>query len=122
MSQSIKDVEKTWPAAADLSTKRYFIVKQNSSKQVALGAAATDSLIGVLQNKPKQGEGALVRFGGTSKVVASAAISVGARVTSTAAGKAVATTTTNDTVIGIALEAAGADGDIIEIQLVNFRY
>lgn len=122
MSQSIKDVERTWPAGADLSTKKYFLVKLNSTKQAILGAAATDSLIGVLQNKPKLAEAGLVRFGGTSKVVAGGAIAVGARVTTNAAGKAIATTTAADTVIGQAVEAAAADGDVIEIIMQNYKY
>ncbi len=122
MSQSIKDVERTWPAGADLTAKKYYLVKLNATKQAILGAVATDSLIGVIQNKPKITEGALIRFGGTSKVVAGAAIAVGARVTTNAAGQAIATTTIGDTVIGQAVEAAGALGDVIEIIMLNYKY
>lgn len=117
MSQSTLSSERSRAAGADLSTKQYYIVKQNSSAAIVLASLATDVIVGVLQNKPKSGEAALYRFGGTSKVVASAPISIGARVTSTSTGKAVATTTNKDVVIGTALEAAGADGDIIEIQM-----
>ncbi len=120
MSQSIKDFEKTFNAGEDLSSSKYLIVQLDASGNAEIGEGATDLLIGVLQNKPASGKPALVRFLGTTKVVASAAIAIGARVTSTSAGKAVTTTTDKDVVVGRALEAASADGDIIEILLGNY--
>jgi uncharacterized membrane protein YphA (DoxX/SURF4 family) len=122
MSQSIKDFERTGTAGEDMDTKQYYIVQQSATGDIEVGEGATDLLVGVLQNKPKSGEAALYRFAGTSKVVASAAIAIGAYVTTTALGKAVTTTTAGDVVIGRALEAAAADGDVIEIQLTHFRY
>lgn len=117
MSQSNLSGEITRSAAADLSTKKYYILKQDSSGNVAIATLATDPIVGVLQNKPKSGEDALYRFLGTTKVVAGAPISINDKVTTNSSGKAIATTTDKDTVIGLALEAAGADGDIIEIQM-----
>lgn len=117
MSQQIADFERTGTAGEDLSAKQYYIVQLDASGNIEVGEGATDLLVGVLQNKPESGEAALYRFLGTSKVVASAAIAIGAWVTSTAAGKAVTTTTDGDITIGRALEAASADGDIIEVQL-----
>lgn len=123
----------TLEASADLSTHRYKLVAVNGSGQVAL-AGAGDMAIGVLQNKPSaQGRSATVRVSGVSKVVAGAAVSAGAQVTSDANGKAVtATAATVDTttssasegvtasnVIGIALEAAGADGEVIPVALLH---
>lgn len=120
MSQSIKDFEKTGVAGEALTAKKYYIVQLAADGDVEVGESATDLLVGVLQNKPASGGAALYRFAGTSKVVASAAISIGDWVTTTSAGKAVATTTDKNVVIGRALEAATADGDIIEIQLSIF--
>jgi hypothetical protein len=118
MSQSVRDFERTFVAAADLSAKQFYIVKLDSSSNgIALSAAATDVHIGVLQNTPASGEAATVRFLGTSKVVAGAAITKGAYVAADSAGKAAATTTDKDNSIGVALEAAAADGDIIEVLL-----
>lgn len=117
MSQSVRDFEKTLKAGEDLSSKQFYIVQLDASGDVEVGEGATDLLVGVLQNKPESGQAATYRFGGTTKVVASAAIAIGAWVTSTAAGKAVTTTTDGDVVVGRALEAAAADGDIIEIQM-----
>lgn len=54
---------------------------------------------------------------GTQKMVAAAAISKGAYVYGAASGKVSSVANTN--VIGIAKEAASADGDIIEVQPVN---
>ena len=62
---------------------------------------------------------ATVQVYGTCKVVASAAISIGDKVTAAAGGKAVTTTTAGHIVRAIALEAAAADGDIIEVMLVG---
>lgn len=120
MSQSILSQELTKTASEDLSAKQYYIMQMDSSGDCEIGEGATDLLIGVLQNTPESGQAARVRFAGTSKVVASAAIAVGANVTTTNAGKAVTTTTDKDIVIGVALEAAAADGDIIEIMLCRF--
>lgn len=122
MSQSTNSNEKTFLASEDLSAKQFYIVQMDASGDAEVGEGATDLLIGVLQNTPASGQAARVRFAGTSKVVASDVIAIGAYVTSTAAGKAVTTTTQGDVVIGQALEAAAADGDIIEIMLSKFTY
>ena len=120
MSQQLADFERTGVAGEDLSSSRYFIVQLDSSGDVEIGEGATDLLVGVLQNKPESGENAIYRFLGTTKVVASAAIAIGAWVTAASDGEAVTTTTDKDVIIGRALEAAGAAGDIIEIQLSIF--
>ncbi|MCK4454537.1 DUF2190 family protein [Candidatus Parcubacteria bacterium] len=119
MSQSNMG-EKTKLASEDLSAKQYYFVQMDSSGDMEIGEGATDLLLGVLQDKPESGQAGTYRHEGTTKVVASGAIAIGADVTSDAAGKAVTTTTQGDKVKGIALEAAAADGDIIEIQLVHF--
>lgn len=117
MSQALKDFERTGTAGEDLSSSKYKIVQLDASGNIEIGEGATDLIVGVLQNKPESGGAALYRFAGTTKVVASAAIAVGAWVTSTATGTAVTTTTDGDIVIGRALEAAAAAGDIIEVQM-----
>lgn len=118
MSQRIKAFEKTFSAENDLSSLQYTLVKLGSSaNEVDSATDNQDTIVGVLENKPEAGEAASVQILGTSKVVASAAISRGDRVTATTGGKAVATTTDGDSVAGIALEAASAEDDIIEILL-----
>ena len=116
MSQSLNSTERTGNAGEDMSTKQYYIVQLDASGNIEVGEGATDLLVGVLQNKPASGEAALYRFAGTSKVIAGGTIGVGAMVTTDANGKAVATTTDGDIVIGRALVSA-VSGDIFEVQL-----
>lgn len=119
MAQSIRDFERSFTTgSASLATKQYYIVKQHTDGTVILAAAGTDALIGVVQNKPAVGDAALVRFNGTTKVVAGGTISVGAWVTSDASGKAVATTTDKNVALGRYLgTVSAASGDIIEVLL-----
>lgn len=116
MSQSINSMEKSLVCSEDLSAKQFYIVQQDANGLAEVGEGATDLLLGVLQNKPKSGETALVRFGWTTKVICGGTVAIGAWVTSDSNGKAVATTTDGDIVIGKALEA-GDSGDIIEVMM-----
>jgi hypothetical protein len=122
MSVSSPEFEKTFTCGAtSLADKQYYIVKQHTDGTMILGAAATDKIVGVLQNKPVVGAPALVRIGGTTKVIAGGAINPGAWVTTDNAGKAVATTTDKDVVLGKYLgTAAAAASDIIEVQVHIF--
>lgn len=118
MTQAVRDFERTFEAENDLSTKQYTIVELGAAdNQVDTCDAQGEKSVGVLQNDPGAGEAALVRFLGTTKVKAGAAITKGAFITTGAAGKAEAALT-GDYIIGRALEAAAADGDIIEMQLM----
>lgn len=121
MTQSVRDFERTFAAEADLSSSKYRFVKPGTNdNQIAAAAAATDTIIGVLQNKPQANEHANVRFLGTTKVEAGGAVTKGDYVTSDANGKAVVTTTEGNQLGGIALEATtNGDGDYIEVLLVT---
>lgn len=135
MSTLSKDCTlKTVPANADLSTKQYYCMKLSAGKAVICDAAG-ESVFGILQNAPAAANRAAeLAVSGVAKAIAGAAISQGAYVATDAAGKlktAVAgKTDTSDGgvaadpligshVIGKALSAAGADGDIIEVLLTN---
>jgi selenocysteine lyase/cysteine desulfurase len=117
MSQSVRAFEKSF--LADNAVTAYNVVKVTSTG-CDVATASSDAIIGVAQATCAAAEQAVVRFIGTTKVIASAAISAGAKLTATTAGKVVTTTTDHHNVIGIALEAAAADGDIIEALLVNY--
>lgn len=109
----------TLKAAADLSTKQHFFVKVTAAQSVNLCSAITDVAIGVLNNKPDAAnKAAEVDVSGTTKVVAGAAIAAGARVAPMASGKA-QTAASTQVPRGIALDAAAADGDVIEIFLID---
>lgn len=122
MTSAIRDFERSFvTGSASLATKQYYCVKQDTDGTVILAGANGTGLIGVVQNKPIIGAAALVRFLGTSKVVSSGVIAVGAWVTSAAGGTVVATTSDHDVVLGRYLgSAAAASGDIIEVQLGIF--
>jgi hypothetical protein len=107
-------------AASDLSavTSQYKVVRATSATQVDITTAATQPPLGILQNRPKLGEAAEVRVnsGSTTKAHAGAAITAGLEVMSDTSGRVIAATTTNE-VVGIALTAAGAAGDLIDLLL-----
>lgn len=119
MSQEHLVFTRSLKAGADLSSNQHYFVKQSSGQAVLCDTLGEKSE-GILNNAPESG--AMARIGqlGTAKVVASAAIAVDAWVTTNAAGKAVATTTAGHVVRGRAIEAASADGDIIQIELCLF--
>lgn len=121
MSQSLGVMfDMTAVANADLSLKTFFVLKLVTGGKVDL-AGAGERACGILQNKPKSGEGAAVRFTGTSKVVVDGTtpILVNDALKADANGKGVKTTSDGDEVFGFAMEASSADGDIIEVLLVN---
>lgn len=91
-------------------------VKLNSDGTVSV-AAATDAWIGISQEKIVVGNYGSVRLRnapGTFQVTASGAITVGAQLYPTASGKVDDAAGTGNFTGLIAMEAATADGDIIE--------
>jgi hypothetical protein len=118
MSQQIVLGKITLVAGEDLSDKMYYLVKLDSDGNAVL-CGSNEVAIGILDGKPKAGERSAVNILGTSQVVAGGEISVGSKVISDANGKAVALPTDAGTynVIGIALQSADSDGEIIEILI-----
>lgn len=105
-------------AGEAMTDKKHYIVQLDANGKIEVGEGATDLLVGVLQNTPAAGEQATYAYTGVAKVKAGGTVGVGAWVTSDTAGKAVATTTDGDIVIGRHIgTSAGADGDLIEVQL-----
>lgn len=93
---------------------------QLNSSGLILVAAATDPAIGVtVEAIPANGFGTVELFTapGTLIMLAGTAITRGARVFPAAAGKIAATGTTALNIV--ALEAAGADGDLIECAVIQ---
>ena len=115
----------SFKAAADYSDEQYYPVKLSAANTIATCSAVTDAVIGILQNKP-EAAGApsdvlLINGGGVSKVVCSGTIAAAGLVYvgSDGLGRApLSADNANVTVLGYAIEAAGASGDIISI-LVN---
>jgi hypothetical protein len=125
----------TLKAAADLSTKQYYAMKVSAANTVNVASAAGEPVIGFLQNKPSAAnEAATVAYTGRTKAVAGAAVAAGAYVkvlangkvddastamTADASGASATAATTGAHTIGIALTAASADGDVIEVLLTH---
>jgi hypothetical protein len=112
--------DETFKAAADLSTKQYFAVEMTAADTVNVTNAAADRALGILQDKPKTGEGGAVRLLGISEAVtdgSGTAIAVGDYVGPNNVGKMVKKATADFSVLGIALDASSADGTIIRVLL-----
>lgn len=99
----------------------YTIVKFSAAETVVAAAAVSDLLIGVSHDiAAASGERVDVALDGVAYVVAGAAVALGAQLTSDASGRAVTAAPaagTNNRVIGVALEAAAAAGDVIRVLL-----
>lgn len=110
-------IRETLRAAADLSGKQYHLLRLSAAEYTnqASNPGGTDNF-GVLLNKPLTNEAATVVLMGMGRVVAGAALAVGAMFTTNGSGRAV-TVTSGGYVFGRALEAAGADGDIVTAWL-----
>lgn len=118
--ENIRDTIEGLEAGADLSANQFHIVKLDASGNVVLGAASTDVVLGVLQNKPLLGEAVCVAKGGVSKVLCGAvSVAVGDLVASNASGLA-ATAGGGDNAVGIALEEADP-GQIFSVDLDRMK-
>lgn len=106
----------TAKASADLSAKQYHILRYTAEGEVniASNAAATAVLggIGVLQNKPANGQAATVGYFGESNVVAGGALTANTLISYNSSGRAAAAGS-GDIVVGRVLRAASQDGDQI---------
>jgi hypothetical protein len=108
-------VKVTLVAAADLSAKQYQFVKLDSAGKAVVVAANTDRPIGVLQNAPLEGQEAEVLVVGGTKLVAGEAVTEGAVISTTSAGKAdsiAVGSATTQYILGTALTEVAADGEI----------
>jgi hypothetical protein len=100
---------------------RYVFVEATAARQAnrVVTAPTTTALLGVMQNDPGIGEAMTIAYAGFSKVVAGAAISANAIITTQSGTGRAATVTSGDMAAGRALEAAGANGDVISAILFH---
>ena len=114
MAQSMPVLDKTFLAAGDLSAKQFHAVKMSADYTVTTSAANQVS-VGIQQDLPAAaGRGCRVRMLGTSKAVAGAAFAAGAKLTPNASGQLI-TATAGQNACAIALQAAAALNDIVEV-------
>lgn len=107
--QVIEGLEYAQNAGADLSAKLYYLCKIDTDGDIILAAAGTDHVFGVIREGNTADKPVTVQFGGIGKVIAGGTIVAGDRLTADANGKAVATTTAGNKVIGVALMSASAN-------------
>lgn len=102
-------------------TKHALVIKGTGANQVKMPTGAGGAVIGVAQHAAASGEQVSVAVLGPSMAVASAAVAIGAKVANAGTtGKTVtaaASAGANIDVVGTALTAAAADGDIHKINV-----
>lgn len=103
-------------AGAAITLRRFVKVDSSAAKQCIQAAAGTDMPIGVALQTVATGNDTPIQSFGIAQVEAGAAVALGVQVAADASGRAV-TVATGNTPGGIALEAAGAAGDIIAVLL-----
>jgi hypothetical protein len=107
-------------SGADYSASQYLFVTVASDGEIDPVGTAGLPALGVLYNAPQaKGIAAEVAIAGVAKVKAGAAFNAGVLIMSSAAGKAV-TATSGNRILGMAVTAAAADGDIVSILLQPF--
>jgi hypothetical protein len=124
MSTRVDGNRKSLKAAADYRLMQFHIMCMSTEGIATLATAASDFLIGTLENKPNINENAdvfLRTAAGTGKVICGGSVSLGASLTADSSGHAVTTTSAGNNVIGRALQA-GDSGDIIEYLPSNNFY
>lgn len=84
---------------------------------VKAASAATDIICGVAQNPAKLGEEITIMVQGVTFAVAGGAINAGVQVAPTATAGKVGAAAGSNTIIGIALTQATADGEVISVLL-----
>lgn len=115
MSKPIVDTTFTVGATA---LTRFRVVKTPAA--LVVGAAATDTVVGIVQDGAAIGGEAVVRQFGQSTAIASAAIAKGVQVGLASAGRVVTWSgTLTDTLLGVSKTAAAADGDHLEIIITG---
>lgn len=104
----------TFTASAAVTGGRLVVV--TGDRTVGPAGADSAAVVGVAAFDAASGEPVTVftRAGGVQRLTASAAIAAGARVISASAGK-VATIGAGANALGVALEAASADNDVIDV-------
>ena len=109
-----KLVEQKLTADGNLTAGQ--VVYISGDMKVKATTAASKAVLGVAMFDAKSGEPVAVECEGLFKLTASAAITASSQVESAAGGKVAAAGSSVTKVIGIALNAAAADGDTVFVK------
>lgn len=117
MAETGRFFARTMKAGSDLRLKQYHILRASAAgvtEQASNPGGGPDEIVGVLANKPNSGQAASVVYGGEFKVVVGSATTANAMLTTNGSGRAVtASVTSGDWSLGMGLEAASTDGEVI---------
>lgn len=103
--------------AGGIIAKGKVVKKGSDDKHVAVCSAATDKMVGLMQNASSAAEDVVeVAVSGGAKGLAGGTIAMGDLLTANSDGELIATTTEDDRVIGIAMQDA-VDGDIFAVKI-----
>lgn len=126
MAYEIPGFTRSYEAVVDLSGSHLKFVKLTGANVIGAATAATDDVVGVLQNKPlSAGVGvfqggsnnaATVMISGVTRVKSGAAVAAGVAVTIDAQGRVVAAGA-GAPVVGVTEGAAAAADEVISILL-----
>ena len=124
MSIEFSGEDITRLAAEDLSAMQYRYVTQASDTTVRMLNNAYELPLGILQNAPENGEAAVVRITGTSKLVMNAALAVSTWVKAEYVGaadngKGEVADKGNDPTFGQVCIASGAENDVGAVILMR---
>ena len=108
---------RTFVAGEDLSAAQFKFVTLEADGQVDLADTAGENCIGVLRTEGEAGQAVAVLVDGPVIVEAGGTVTNGATVATDATGRAV-DATTNDIIMGYAMEA-GVAGQKIQIELIQ---
>lgn len=106
------------PADADLSSEQFRAVAVNSDGEAVKATGAGTAFLGILRNKPAAaGVPAEIAIGGVSRAEAGTPVNEGDALIADSDGKVVPAGTADIHIVGMALTAASADGDFIEVMV-----
>lgn len=105
-------------AGGTISKNRAVKLDTTAGQVVACGAI-TDVAIGIATEDATSGYSVTVQLFGKAKVVASASTSVGDQLMPGSGGKVATAAGATAKSLGLGLQAAGADGDVIEVLLAT---
>lgn len=118
---AFQPVNFTKVAVANVTPQYHIALGSGSVANCGLGVLKTGVLLGVVQSvQSATGQHQSICPFGQSKVVAGGVIALGARITCSTSGRAAAAAS-GDTIVGYAMEAAAADGDVITAFVTAFN-
>lgn len=119
MAKQFSGIDIPMKAYDDLSSSQWLFVKMNGNDTADLCGAATDIVMGILQDEGSTGQGITVRTVGHSKVYLGGVVAAGDLVGTDSAGKAVKITAGTSTTAYVAgrCVVGGNTGEVGEINL-----